>query len=156
MTPDKPIGLFDPDNTNFLQKESKNENILFLSFTDLRDLRSDSKILEIKVRTKGAKMTNSELHELLKRELALPSEIQKKKHPTIKSSKAEFVDYAKDGKFTLAYPLRPDQRNGYHLLQGGYISVFFDDNFGLFAYVASEGHSFPTISFTVNLTQSGS
>ena len=69
-------------------------------------------------------MTNSELHELLKRELALPSEIQKKKHPTIKSSKAEFVDYAKDGKFTLAYPLRPDQRNGYHLLQGGYISVF--------------------------------
>ena len=95
-------------------------------------------------------MTNSELHELLKRELALPSEIQKKKHPTIKSSKAEFVDYAKDGKFTLAYPLRPDQRNGSHLLQGGYISVFFDDNFGLFAYVASEGHSFPTISFTVN------
>ena len=46
--------------------------------------------------------------------------------------------------------MRPDQRNGYHLLQGGYISVFFDDNFGLFAYVASEGHSFPTISFTVN------
>ena len=55
MTPDKPIGRFNPDNTNFLQKESKNENILFLSFTDLRDLRSDSKILEIKVKQKEQK-----------------------------------------------------------------------------------------------------
>ena len=79
-------------------------------------------------------MTNAELREALKREIAIPHEELKFKHPTVDDIGTEFVDYTENGELTLAYPLKPEQRNGYQLLQGGYISVFFDNNFGLFGY----------------------
>ena len=74
-------------------------------------------------------MTNRELHDALKAELSIPYEELIIKHPTIADLGTEFVDYTEDGVFTLKYPLKDTQRNGYHLLQGGYISSFFDNNY---------------------------
>ena len=69
-------------------------------------------------------MTNRDLHDALKAELSIPYEELIIKHPTIADLGTEFVDYTEDGVFTLKYPLKDTQRNGYHLLQGGYISSF--------------------------------
>lgn len=69
-------------------------------------------------------MTNAELREALKREIAIPHEELKFKHPTVDDIGTEFVDYTENGELTLAYPLKPEQRNGYQLLQGGYIPYF--------------------------------
>lgn len=95
-------------------------------------------------------MTNRELHDALKAEASIPYEELIIKHPTIADMNTEFVDYTEDGVFTLKYKLKDTQRNGYHLLQGGYISAFFDNNYGLFVYVAGEGHPFSTINMTMN------
>ena len=95
-------------------------------------------------------MTNAELREALKRELAIPNEELKFKHATVDDIGTEFVDYTENGELTLAYPLKPEQRNGYQLLQGGYISVFFDNNFGLFGYVSTGAQPLPTVNMTLN------
>ena len=95
-------------------------------------------------------MTNAELREALKKEYELPYEEQMKQHPIVFDLGGEFVDYTEDGRFTVRYPIKPTQRNGHKLLQGGYISAFFDDNYGLFAYVASDKSSMPSINMTVN------
>ncbi len=95
-------------------------------------------------------MTNRELHDALKAEASMPYEELVVKHPTIADMGTEFVDYTEDGVFTLKYPLKDTQRNGYHLLQGGYISAFFDNNYGLFVYVATGGSPFSTVNMTVN------
>lgn len=74
---------------------------------------------------KEQKMTNAELREALKREIAIPHEELKFKHPTVDDIGTEFVDYTENGELTLAYPLKPEQRNGYQLLQGGlYLRIF--------------------------------
>lgn len=95
-------------------------------------------------------MTNTELKQALKNELSLPYEILINKHPSIAEHRPEFIDYSEDGSFTLKYPIKHTQCNGYHLLQGGIITAFFDDNFGLFVYVAGEQHPFSTINMTIN------
>lgn len=95
-------------------------------------------------------MTNRELHDALKAEVEIPYEELIIKHPTIADMNTEFVDYTEDGVFTLKYKLKDTQRNGYHLLQGGYISAFFDNNYGLFVYVAGDGKPFSTINMTMN------
>ena len=95
-------------------------------------------------------MTNRELHDALKAELSIPYEELIIKHPTIADLGTEFVDYTEDGVFTLKYPLKDTQRNGYHLLQGGYISSFFDNNYGLFVYVAADASPFSTVNMTMN------
>lgn len=95
-------------------------------------------------------MTNRELHDALKAELSIPYEELIIKHPTIADLGTEFVDYTEDGVFTLKYPLKDTQKNGYHLLQGGYISSFFDNNYGLFVYVAADASPFSTVNMTMN------
>ena len=50
-------------------------------------------------------MTNAELREALKREIAIPHEELKFKHPTVDDIGTEFVDYTENGELTLAYPL---------------------------------------------------
>lgn len=95
-------------------------------------------------------MTNGELREALKKEIEMPHEKLMFAHPTIDDLQTEFVDYSADGELTLAYPLKPSQRNGYQLLQGGYISTFFDNNYGIFAYMATGAKPMPTVNFTIN------
>lgn len=95
-------------------------------------------------------MTNAELREALKRESQIPAEIQKDKHPTVCDLGGKFVDYTEDSRFIVRYPIKPTQRNGHKLLQGGYVNAFFDDNYGLFAYVASGGSPMPTVNMTTN------
>lgn len=95
-------------------------------------------------------MTNAELRESLKKESELPSEIHMKKYPIAYDLCWKFVDYTKDGKFIVEYPIKSTQRNVDQVLQGGYISTFFDNNFGLFAYVASDGNPMPSINMTIN------
>ncbi len=95
-------------------------------------------------------MTNKELKQALIEEAALPHEILKDKHPSIDDHKPEFVDYTEDGRFTMKYTIKHAHCNGYHLLQGGLLTAYFDDNFGLFVYVAGEQSPFSTINMTVN------
>ena len=95
-------------------------------------------------------MTNDELREALKREIEMPHEKLMFAHPTVDDLQTEFVEYTSKGELTLAYPLKPTQRNGYQLLQGGYISTFFDNNYGIFAYMATGAKPMPTINFTIN------
>ena len=95
-------------------------------------------------------MTAPSIRELFIRELTMDPEKLKTAHPTIWRAQAEFIDYEEGGRLTLAFPVRPDQRNGYQLLQGGVLSSFFDDAFGIFVFITS-GHSpFSTINMTVN------
>ena len=84
-------------------------------------------------------MTNRELHDALKAELSIPYEELIIKHPTVADLGTEFVDYTEDGVFTLKYPLK-----------GGYISSFFDNNYGLFVYVAADASPFSTVNMTIN------
>ena len=51
-------------------------------------------------------MTNAELREALKREIAIPHEELKFKHPTVDDIGTEFVDYTENGELTLAYSSR--------------------------------------------------
>lgn len=95
-------------------------------------------------------MKNKEIREALKAIIEMPVEELIQKHPTIAALKTEFVDYSADGKLTLAYPVQANQINGYHLMQGGNIASAFDNNFGIFVYVALDGHQAPTIDMVVN------
>jgi uncharacterized protein (TIGR00369 family) len=70
-------------------------------------------------------------------------------HPTVKEHNARFVDYTEGGLFTLEFPIRQEQCNGWGLLQGGNIISFMDDNFGFFAFVALSGKDAPTIDMSV-------
>ena len=99
-------------------------------------------------------MTNAQVREALKKEIEMPHEELKRAHPTIADLKTEFVSYTEDGVLTLDYPLKPSQRNGYQLLQGGYISAFFDNNYGIFSYIATGGQPMPTVNMTVNFHKS--
>lgn len=95
-------------------------------------------------------MSYQEIREKFRKEVSMPSEQLKVTHPTVWNYGPEFVDYTEDGRFTLSFPVRPEQRNGYHLLQGGVISSFIDDAFGLFVYIASDGNPLSTINMNVN------
>ncbi len=99
-------------------------------------------------------MTNAQIREALKKEIELPGEELKYKHPSVYHNQMEFVDYTEDGRFIIAYPIRLFQRNGHRQLQGGVISEFFDDAFGLFTYIACEGNPTPTINLTINFHKS--
>ena len=90
------------------------------------------------------------MQKALKKEIELPHEQLMKLHPTIESFETEFIEYSPDGELTLAYPIKPSWRNGYRLLQGGYIAAFFDNNFGIFSYVSTQGSPMPTINLTIN------
>ena len=95
-------------------------------------------------------MTLTEFKNLFIRELTMPSEKLKTAHPTIWRAEPSFVDYTEDGELTLSFPVHPDQRNGYQLLQGGILSSFFDDVFGLFVFVASSHNPVSTIQMNVS------
>ena len=95
-------------------------------------------------------MTNLELREALKKEIEMPHKERMYTHPSLDDFLTEFVDYSKDGQLTLSYPLKPSQRNGYKLLQGGLIAAFFDTNFGIFANVSTGAKSMPTVNLSVN------
>ncbi|MDR3237921.1 MAG: PaaI family thioesterase [Spirochaetia bacterium] len=92
-------------------------------------------------------MKNAEIREELIR--ALSSDDLVVTHPTLKEHGARFVDYTKDGHFTLEFPIRKEQCNGWGLLQGGNISSFMDDNYGLFAFIALSGAGASTIDMSV-------
>ena len=95
-------------------------------------------------------MTNRELRDAIKAEVEMPYDELIVKHPTIADMDTKFVDYTEDGILTLKYKIKDTQRNGYHLLQGGYISAFFDNNYGLYVYVATGGKPFSTVNMTMN------
>ena len=95
-------------------------------------------------------MTNEEVREALEKELSMPYEDLVRLHPTAADFGTEFIDYSPQGELTLAYPLKPAQRNGYKLLQGGYIAAFFDNNYGIFSYISTKGSPMPTVNLTVN------
>jgi uncharacterized protein (TIGR00369 family) len=78
----------------------------------------------------------------------------KVKHPTVASFGTRFVDYTEYGALTLEYPIRDWQCNGWHLLNGGVISTFIDNNYGLFVFVAIEGRSASTINMQVSFHKS--
>ena len=99
---------------------------------------------------RNPEMSYQEIRELFIKEVSMPSEKLRVTHPTVWNYGPEFVDYTEDGRFTLSFPIRQEQRNGYHLLQGGVISSFIDDVFGLFVYIASGGNPLSTINMNVN------
>lgn len=70
-------------------------------------------------------------------------------HPTIARFGARFIEYDKDGSLTLEYPIRDWQCNGWRLLNGGVISTFIDNNYGLFLFVAIKGKVASTIDIQV-------
>ena len=95
-------------------------------------------------------MKNEEIRNEIIRVLNTPAEELCITHPTVFDHKANFVEYTKDGYFTLKYPIQPLQCNGFGTLQGGTIAAFIDDNFGLFSFVALEGKTVSTINMIVN------
>lgn len=95
-------------------------------------------------------MSLSELKDLFIKELTMPPEQLKNAHPTIWRAEPSFVDYRENGVLTLSFPVHPDQRNGYQLLQGGILSSFFDDAFGLFVFIASGHNPLSTINMSVS------
>ena len=92
-------------------------------------------------------MTNDEIRNELKR--LLESHDLNVTHPTIAYYGTTFVEYTKDGLLTLEYPIRDWQCNGWKLLQGGILSTFIDNNYGLFVFVAIEGKAASTIDMNV-------
>ena len=95
-------------------------------------------------------MTIHEIRELFIKELTMPSDKLKIAHPTIWNYGPQFVDYDENGRLTLSFPIKHEQRNGYHLLQGGVLSSFIDDVFGLFVFVVSNHNPLSTVNMNVN------
>ncbi len=96
-------------------------------------------------------MKNADIGAELKRIFEMPYEQLRVEHPIVSNLKPEFVEYTPEGRLSLKYPVRPDHRNGYGALQGGILTSFIDNNFGMHMHVVTEASSMPTVNITVNL-----
>ncbi len=77
-----------------------------------------------------------------------------KTHPTVLRNGTRFIDYTEDGILTMEYPILPEQCNGMHILQGGNLLSFIDDNFGLFVFLSLEGKPAVTVNMDINFHKS--
>ncbi len=67
--------------------------------------------------------------------LSIPDEEKAEKYPTHYTNRIGFVDISEDNELTLSYQIQHYHRNGNMLLQGGMLSSFIDDNFGIMTHV---------------------
>ncbi len=100
-------------------------------------------------------MTNAEVRAKIIEILDSPLEELKLTHPTVADHGTRFIDYTEDGQLTLEFTIKPQFRNGGHILQGGVLSSFIDDVFGLYSFVATGGEApLSTINMSVNYHKS--
>ena len=80
----------------------------------------------------------------------IENEELRKQHPSLDDLKTEFVECTEEGRLTLAYPVFDHQRNGIHVMQGGYITACIDNNFGIFMYTLNKGGLSTSVDLTIN------
>ncbi len=84
-------------------------------------------------------MTHEEVKNMIIEIINSPIEELKKTHPTVADHGTRFIEYTENGDLTLQFTIKPEYRNGGHILQGGVLASFIDDTFGLFSFVSTGG-----------------
>jgi len=96
-------------------------------------------------------MTHEEVRNMIIEILDSPIEELKLTHPTVADHSGKFIDYTEEGSLTMEFTIKPEYRNGGHILQGGVLASFIDDVFGLYSFVATGGTSpLSTVNMSVN------